>query len=210
MTWMLTATGSTVDLRWLRDADISLLDIAHHLAQLNRYTGACSRPYSVAEHSLLVCEIAERELAIRSPSVLLAALMHDAHEAYTSDLSSPMKQVLGAAWADTEHRIQHSVQRRFGLLTASASAAADIRWCDLAALSAERAQLMPAGGPEWPVTASHPPLGWAQLHGRDGMTWLDWRQAFLDKFAELNYARSQQFATTADAERGAAYEGPFG
>lgn len=53
------------------------------------------------------------QLGIRSPSVLLGALMHDAHEAYTADLSSPMKQVLGDAWADTEHRIQHSVQRRF-------------------------------------------------------------------------------------------------
>lgn len=210
MTWMLTATGATVDLRWLRGDDISLLDIAHHLAQINRYTGACSRPYSVAEHSLLVCEIAERELAIRSPSVLLAMLMHDAHEAYTADLSSPMKQVLGAAWADTEHRVAWNVHQRFGICVASASAAADIRWCDLAALSTERAQLMPPCGPQWAVSVTHPPLAWARLDGRDAMTWQDWRQAFLDKFAELHYARSQQFATTADAERWAAYEGPFG
>ena len=75
MTWMLTATGATVDLRWMAAEDISILDIAHHLAQINRYTGACSRPYSVAEHSLLVCEIMERELGVSSPHALLAGLM---------------------------------------------------------------------------------------------------------------------------------------
>lgn len=204
MTWLLTATGATVDLRLVAPEQISLLDIAHHLAQINRYTGACSRPYSVAEHSLLVCEIAERELGISSPAALLAALMHDAHEAYTTDLASPMKQVIGEAWATVEARIAWSVRRRFRLLVASQSAAADIKWADLAALSTERAQLLPNSGPEWPVTASHPPLGWVRLDDRAGMTWADWRQAFIDRFDELNYARSQQHATAADAERGAA------
>jgi hypothetical protein len=210
MTWMLTATGATIDLRLVAPEQIRLADIAHHLAQLNRYTGACSRPYSVAEHSLLVCEIAEREIGIRSPSVLLAALLHDAHEAYTADLSSPMKQAIGAAWHEVENRVAWSVRRRFGVLVASTSAAKDIRWADLCALSTERAQLMPPCGPEWPVSVTHPPLGWARLDGRDAMAWQDWRQAFIDRFAELDYARSQQFATAADAERGAAYEGPFG
>jgi len=203
MTWMLTATGATVDLRWLRGDDISLLDIAHHLAQLNRYTGAASRPYSVAEHSLLVCEIAERERGVRSPAMLLAHLMHDAHEAYTNDVSSPLKQVLGPGWADTENRIAWQVHQRFGICVASAAAARDIKWCDLTALSTERAQLLPPSGPDWPCTASHPPVGWVRLADREGMGWQDWKQAFLDKFAELHYARGQQHATAGDAERGA-------
>ena len=49
MTHMLTSTGHTVDLRWIRHEAVDLRDIAHHLAQINRYTGACARPYSVAE-----------------------------------------------------------------------------------------------------------------------------------------------------------------
>lgn len=192
MTWLLTATGATVDLRWLAAADISILDVAHHLAQINRYTGACSRPYSVAEHSLLVVEVMERELGVCSPHALLAGLMHDAHEAYTQDVSTPMKQILGDGWADTEARIAHGVRERFGIAVASASSRADIRWADLTALSTERAQLLPPSGPDWPVTASHPPVGWVRLADRAGMDWQDWRQAFLDKFAELNYARSLQ------------------
>ena len=192
MTWLLTATGETVDLAWLDAETINLDAIAHHLAQLNRYTGACSRPYSVAEHSLLVCEILERERAIHSPSVLMAALLHDAHEAYCADLSSPMKQVLGDGWRNVEHRIAHSVRARFGVLSASASARQDIEWADLTALATERAQLLPPCGPEWPVSRSHPPIGWVRLADRAGMAWTDWQQAFLDRFAELNYGRSLQ------------------
>lgn len=67
MTWMLTATGAAIDLRFMPPAQISLLDIAHHLARLDRFAGACSRPYSVAEHSLLVCDILANELHVHSP-----------------------------------------------------------------------------------------------------------------------------------------------
>lgn len=189
MTWLLTATGAVVNLRFIRDDDISVLDIAHHLAQTNRYTGACSRPYSVAEHSLLVCEIVERAHGERNPSMLLAALMHDAHEAYTQDLSGPMKELIGEAWAAEESRIAHSVRARFRLLTAFAAARKQIAHADRTALATEREQLMPPGGPAWTVTASHPPIGWWNFAEREAFTWLDWRQAFLDRFAELNFAR---------------------
>src|ERR1700754_1012877 len=47
MTWMLTATGVAFDLRFIKADAIDIADIAHHLAQINRYTGACRRPYSV-------------------------------------------------------------------------------------------------------------------------------------------------------------------
>lgn len=188
MTWMLTATGATVDLRWLRGDDISLLDIAHHLAQINRYTGAASRPYSVAEHSVLVVELLERQ-GYTSPALLQAALMHDAHEAYTNDLSQPMKQVLGDEWAREESRIQHAVMRRFNLLTAFTAWSGVIHHADMTALTTERAALMPPAGPAWPVMATHPPATWVDFEQRGRFTWLDWRQAFLDRFAELQFAR---------------------
>ena len=44
MTWMLTVTGATVDLRRPQAADISTLDVAHSLALTNRFTGHTSRP----------------------------------------------------------------------------------------------------------------------------------------------------------------------
>jgi len=204
MTWMLTATGATVDLEWVAASSISLLDIAHHLAQINRFTGACSRPYSVAEHSLLVVEIMERDLAVRSPHALMAGLLHDAHEAYTQDISTPLKAVLGLGWSRTEARIAQAVRDRFGIDWVSASSFADIHRADLTALATERTQLLPPGGPEWPTLADYPPAQWVRLADRAHMTWQDWRQAFIDKFAELNYARNLQLEATAAA----LYEGP--
>jgi len=197
MTWMLTATGEVVDLRMIALETIRIEDIAHHLAQINRYTGACRRPYSVAEHALLVCEMAET-CGMTDPAQRMAALMHDAHEAYTTDLSSPMKATIGRAWYDVEQQAQHQVLRRFGLLAASMAARAIIKWCDLSALSSERTALLPPNGPPWPSIAhTHPPLGWAVRNIRDraALTWDDWRQAFLDKFDELHFAREQRGLT---------------
>jgi uncharacterized protein len=188
MTWMLTATGSVVNLLTMEKDSISLSDIAHHLAQTNRYTGACIRPYSVAEHSLFVCELME-EAGVRDPSALLAGLMHDAHEAYTQDLSSPMKELIGAAWAKEERRIQIAVLDRFGLVGATQVWHAEIKHADLVALSTERAQLLPPTGPAWPTTTSHPPVTWRHFDRSAIFTWRDWRDIFADKFGELNFAR---------------------
>lgn len=190
MTWMLTSSGALLNLRFIADDAIRVEDIAHHLAQINRFTGACARPYSVAEHSLLVVQIMEH-MGISNPHALLAGLMHDAHEAYTTDLSTPMKDAVGAAWHAVENQVKHAVRRKFALLVASQVAAHGIEIADLTALSTERAQLMPPDGPEWPCTRMHPPVPWVRLSDRLHMTWQDWRQAFLDKHAELEDARRE-------------------
>lgn len=193
MTCLLTASGAMVDLRFMAEESIRIEDIAHHLAQLNRYTGACSRPYSVAEHSLLVCDLVLQTLIAADPAVLLAALMHDAHEAYTADVSAPMKQLLADGWSVAEARIQRAVLARFGLAEASREAAALIHWADMTALSTERTQLMPDAGPRWPELDEYPPRRTCDvdLRTRHGFAWSDWRQAFLDRFQELDFARAQ-------------------
>lgn len=190
MTWMITARGEQVDLRCIDPERLRIEDVAHHLALSNRWTGATCRPYSVAEHSLLVDEILQREHGVTSPSVLLAGLLHDAHEAYTGDLSTPMKAIIGDAWYTEERRIQVAVQRRFDLLTPSAAFAELIHRADLQALACEwrdlvgMAHLMPPSLPAAP--------GWVRLQERAGMGWRDWQQAFLDRFAELVYFRAEQ------------------
>jgi uncharacterized protein len=199
MTWMLTATGATVDLAFIASDAIDVLDIAHHLSQINRYTGAACRPMSVAEHSLLVVEIMQREMSIHSPTALLAGLMHDAHEAYTSDLSTPMKQVVGNAWANVENRVAHAVHRRFGLVAAMTAYRDAIRWADLTALSTERTQLLPPAGPDWAVSSSHPPVTWWKADFSQAFTWQDWRQAFLDRFATLHMASAPAGGHPVDA-----------
>ncbi len=201
MTWMLTASGTAFDLRYLKHADVHIADIAHHLAQINRYTGACRRPYSVAEHSLLVVDLLEHQ-GCHSPSVLMAALLHDAHEAYTTDLSSPMKQLVGPAWDAQEKRIQRHVLARYAVLVASTQARPLIHWADLTALTTERAQLLPPGH-AFEAEATHPAVDWVDLASRDGFAWTDWRQAFQDKFDALDYARTEGFAMARAAIAGA-------
>jgi uncharacterized protein len=98
-TFMLTASGTEYALVGSRSIIANpprIEDIAHHLAQINRFTGACFRPYSVAEHSLLVERIGASRGA--SPGLRMALLMHDAHEAYTTDLASPAKRAVGLGW----------------------------------------------------------------------------------------------------------------
>lgn len=183
--WLLTATGAQFHLRWITRESISILDIAHALANVNRYTGHALRPISVAEHCLLVVEIMEREMAVHDPAILLAALLHDAHEAYTSDLATPMKELIGKAWTDEETRIQHHVLDTLGALPAYLAHADWIKAADLAALATERRDLLPDAGPAWPALAGIQPVPWVDLRHRDYFAWSDWRQAYLDRYAEL-------------------------
>jgi hypothetical protein len=87
MTWIQTLTGRRFDLVEPRAGDVSLEEIAHALSQLCRFTGHCREFYSVAQHSVLVSRLVKPELA-------LAALMHDAHEAYLGDISTPAKLLI--------------------------------------------------------------------------------------------------------------------
>ena len=110
--WITTATGRDFPLAGLptlmQGAQPCIEDIAHALAQINRYTGHAARPYSVGEHSLLVCDIV-RAKGLNAHAQLLA-LLHDAHEAYCGDVASPTKTVLGAAWLQFEIALAHRVR----------------------------------------------------------------------------------------------------
>jgi hypothetical protein len=97
-----TATGKYVNPLKLRAADIAIKDVAHHLAHLCRYTGACPHFYSVAQHSVLVSKYLREAGA--SVELQMAGLLHDAGEAYFNDLASPVKHDPRMAWyRDAEH-----------------------------------------------------------------------------------------------------------
>lgn len=134
-------------------------DIAHHLANLCRYNGATWRHYSVAEHSLLVATILR--LRGESPAVQLAGLLHDAHEAYLGDVSTPIKALINTtpdgtpgSWMRAERTHAYAVRAHFGVTTAFASRGAAIQQADHAALRIERAHLLerwrPGISAEWP------------------------------------------------------------
>jgi hypothetical protein len=78
-------SGTYVDLLHPDPDDIHLEDIAHHLAGINRWTGA-SR-YTVAEHCVYVSCLAP-------PARARWSLLHDAAEFVLGDVSGPLKSVL--------------------------------------------------------------------------------------------------------------------
>jgi hypothetical protein len=196
MTWMLTATGTAFELGRPHKDAVQLDDIAHHLSLINRFNGATPRPYSVAEHSLLVAEIFERQLGMTNPVARLAALLHDAHEAYLGDLISPVKGHLGAESRVLEASLERAVQERYGLRTAAAAYRQQIRDADLIALATERRDLMPPHPGHWPVLDGIEPVEWINLNDQAQFTWQDWRRTFTDLFNELNFARAEQMGRT--------------
>jgi hypothetical protein len=89
MTWMETHSNQAFDLASPRAEQVKLTDVALALAKLCRFAGHCRGFYSVAEHSMLVADILQAWG--EGPQVQLIGLLHDAHEAYTGDLTRPMK-----------------------------------------------------------------------------------------------------------------------
>jgi len=191
MSFIVTAGGQELSLRYPRNGQLCATTIAHSLGKINRFNGHSLRPYSVAEHSLLVCEIAEREFGLNAHG-LLAALMHDAHECVATDMHSPGKQEIGPAWKDWEGRWVRLLRSEYALHTAAADHAAQIHTADLMALATERRDLMPATPTPWEVLTGIQPIGWVRLNSqeREAMTWLDWAHAFHDRYEALDFARN--------------------
>ncbi len=87
--------------------DIHIEDIAHALGMICRFNGHVSIFYSVAEHSVHVSRIVPKGYE-------LAALLHDASEAYISDLSRPMKRAPGfSMYSEFERNLMDAVWERF-------------------------------------------------------------------------------------------------
>lgn len=90
--WCKTVDGKEIN---LFDPDPSLFTvdrIANALARINRFAGAWERAVSVARHSMRVAE------RLRSDGcdieTQLQGLFHDAAEAFTTDIPSPLKRLL--------------------------------------------------------------------------------------------------------------------
>lgn len=194
MTYMLTTQGHEHHVLGQKALinTYELEDVAHALALQNRFNGHTRRPYSVAEHSLLVMEIAQADGA--SVHQQLAALMHDAHEAYVGDVISPVKLAVGQPWQDFEAGEAHNLRRKFGLLGTFAGCRPQMRLWDLMALATERRDLTlwePERHAPWPIldTPGHRVSPWdeANLNSptRAQTGWEEWKALFILKAKEL-------------------------
>src|SRR4051812_40444009 len=129
-----TLSGRRVNPLDAAPADIDPADIARALANLCRFGGHAKAFYSVAQHSAIVCDLLEERGA--TPDELMAALLHDAAEAYLGDVPHPIKHrsALGAAYRVAEKRLEKVIADLFALPEASAR----IKPLDRALLATER------------------------------------------------------------------------
>jgi hypothetical protein len=89
---------------------IHIADIAHALSLMCRANGHFVRFYSVAQHSINCANEAKaRELPAR---VIIACLLHDASEAYLSDVTRPVKSHL-PNYMLIEKRLQDLIYEKF-------------------------------------------------------------------------------------------------
>ena len=131
MNWILTSTGKRFDL-YEPDADmIDPRDISHALAHLCRFNGHTREFYSVAQHSCIVAELVPEEHK-------LAALLHDATEAYLGDMTRPLKLWM-PDYRGFEDVVWMRVCERFDL---ALNLPASVHHADLIALATERRDLM--------------------------------------------------------------------
>jgi len=149
--WQRMLSGRRLDLLDPSPLDIEVVDIAHGLARVARWNGQTFGPhaFSVAQHTLVVEEIA----AILTPEIgvvgSLAAMLHDAPEYVLGDLISPFKSLLGGEYPVVEQRLLAAIHRRFGLPSPlSSTLTAQIKAADRAAAYFEAVKLVGFGEAE--------------------------------------------------------------
>ena len=153
-TWMQTYTGLAFDLLNPTPEAICIEDIAHHLSQINRYTGASRKPITVAQHCVRVG-------MLLPPRLRLPGLLHEPEEAYLNDWSSPLKvvfrQIAPQIFPLLVDPIKRAVEARFGLEWLTYEDRAEIKRADLIMLATEkRDQLGPSPRDDWAASSGHP------------------------------------------------------
>ena len=110
-------SGRRLDLLDPSPFDIEIEDFALGLARVARWNGQTigEHPFSVAQHSVIVEEIAAHMKPGLEPKWRLAALVHDASEYVIGDMISPFKAALGMNYKAFEARLEAAIHLRFGL-----------------------------------------------------------------------------------------------
>jgi len=144
--WSQTYTGKKF---WIFDPkkeEIDIKDIAHSLALQCRFNGQCKKFYSIAQHSILVSKLVSEDQA-------LAALLHDAPEAYIGDIIRPLKKFL-PKFKKIELKIEKIIFKKFGVKNVNQE---EIKKVDNIALVTEKRDLMRDLVEKWIEEENHKP-----------------------------------------------------
>ncbi|MGI6010861.1 MAG: phosphohydrolase [Ruminococcus sp.] len=112
MSSMDTFTGKKIDPMEITAEDITMKDIAHALSLICRGGGHIKYFYSVGQHSINCYK--EARARKWTKRMQLACLLHDASEAYISDIVRPVKGYL-TNYLEIEQMIMEKVAEKFGL-----------------------------------------------------------------------------------------------
>ncbi len=172
---MNTYCGKKIDPTALRPGDIDIRDIAHALSLMCRGCGQIRRFYSVGQHSLN-CSY-EAEARGYTKRIALACLLHDASEAFLSDIIRPIKRHM-PVYYEIEDAMMKVIFGQFGLSGLTAEENALWKQIDDDMLDNELAALMPG-------EADRVPVQLAAVPELDTEPFEKTEKRFLERFYEL-------------------------
>jgi hypothetical protein len=141
-----TVSGRLFDVMNPRPEEVDIDEMAHALAQINRFCGHTKYPYSVAQHSCYCAEECERRYPGQA-MVALACLLHDGAEAYCGDVIRPIKRMIGPLYRPIEDRVQRAIWSAFHV-NQSSCIDGIVKEIDNATVMVESRELM-IGSEEW-------------------------------------------------------------
>lgn len=172
---MTTYTGKHFNPLEIKEADVCIEDIAHALSLLCRGGGHLKYFYSVGQHSVNCAR--EAQARGLSDKTVLGCLLHDASEAYISDIIRPVKHHL-TNYLEIESMIMDVIFWKFGLSELSEQETKQIKQIDDEMLDNE----LPA------LLCTEQPDNCARLLSNPDFALLSAReteQSFLDLFSQL-------------------------
>lgn len=104
---LMSSSGFLFDACSLTVEDVDILAIANSLSKQCRFFGNCSEFYSVAQHCVLLSNMVEKKYQ-------KWALLHDAAEAYLSDLAAPIKNIM-PQYTELEENALKVIAKKFDL-----------------------------------------------------------------------------------------------
>jgi hypothetical protein len=178
----------------------SVYETGHSLSLINRWAGWTCRPYSVAQHAVVVSYVIEQ---LFGAQWALAGLHHDDHECLVGDISSPLKREMKAGgWSPAylTSRVDAQIERRLNIDMTSREAGERVLAADILVTAFEAVHLVRA--PEADVWRHFDSV--AELDGThveatrplalklmNAMSWAEARMAYVDRHHQLVQIREK-------------------
>ena len=177
-----TVSGRKVNVLEPDPDTIVIGDIAWALSRMPRFNGHSIPyvPYSVAQHSMQVM----RDLEPHGAKIQLYGLLHDAAEAYISDIPSPVKHIpeIHAVISKLEDRLMTTIYAALEIPAPTQDEERIVKLADKAQQAIESYNFMYSRGHDWNL----PKVGFKKLQEFERpLTSTEAYDSFLENFANL-------------------------